>query len=216
MRFSKLNLDDKIGIAQTAIENVRRRSYIMERIGSYEYNEERLDEGIGLIERIDKLSLDWNAAQSEKQLATRRLREARDQSAGMYKKTRQVARMVFRKQPHQIRALALENPTARSLAKYLEETNQFYTNALADPEIPENLSRFGISTARLKQEKRLLRELEKAAANQEKKVAEAMKITRERKETVKQLDQWMAEFFTILRLALGKTQWLEVAGITVK
>ncbi len=93
---------------------------------------------------------------------------------------------------------------------------QFYTNALADPEIPENLSRFGISTARLKQEKRLLRELEKAAANQEKKVAEAMKITRERKETVKQLDQWMAEFFTILRLALGKTQWLEVAGITVK
>jgi hypothetical protein len=57
--------------------------------------------------------------------------------------------------------------------------------------------------------------LEKAAANQEKKVAEAMKITRERKETVKQLDQWMTEFFTIMRLALGKTQWLEVAGITV-
>jgi hypothetical protein len=44
----------------------------------------------------------------------------------------------------------------------------------------------------------------------------AMKITRERKETVKQLDQWMAEFFTILRLALGKTQWLEAAGLTVK
>jgi hypothetical protein len=30
------------------------------------------------------------------------------------------------------------------------------------------------------------------------------------------LDHWMAEFFTILRLALGKTQWLEAAGLTVK
>jgi hypothetical protein len=216
MRFAKLNLDDKLGMARSAIENVRRQAYIMERIGPYEYNEGRLEEGMGLIGRIDGLSLDWNAAQSGKKLATRRLREAWEQSAGMYKKTRRVAQMVFRDQPHQVRALALENPSARSLAKYLEETNQFYTNALADPEIPENLSRFGISAHRLEQEKNLLEELEKAAANQEKKVADAMKITRDRKETIKQLDRWMAEFFTILRLALGKTQWLEAAGIKVK
>jgi hypothetical protein len=45
MRFSKLNLDEKLGIARTAIENVRREAYIMERIGTYEYNEERLDAG---------------------------------------------------------------------------------------------------------------------------------------------------------------------------
>jgi len=137
MRFAKLNLDDKLGLARSAIENVRRQAYIMERIGQYEYNEGRLEAGMGLIGLIDSLSLDWNAAQSGKKLATRRLREAWEQSAVMYKKTRRVAQMVFRDQPHQVRALALENPSARYLAKYLEETNQFYTNALADPEMCE-------------------------------------------------------------------------------
>jgi hypothetical protein len=52
-------------------------------------------------------------------------------------------------------------------------------------------------------------------ANQEKKAAEAMQVTKERKQAVKELDRWMVDFFAILRLALGKSQHLEAVGIVV-
>jgi hypothetical protein len=43
-----------------------------------------------------------------------------------------------------------------------------------------------------------------------------MEITRERKSAIKELDHWMSKFFTILRLAMGKSQMLEAVGIVVK
>jgi len=58
--------------------------------------------------------------------------------------------------------------------------------------------------------------VEKAMAYQEKKAAEAMEITRLRKLAIKELDQFMSELFTILRLAMGKSQLLEAVGIVVK
>jgi len=58
--------------------------------------------------------------------------------------------------------------------------------------------------------------VEKAMAYQEKKAAEAMEITRLRKLAIKELDQFMSELFTILRLTMGKSQLLEAVGIVVK
>lgn len=215
MNFYKLPLDKKIGMAELAIENSRRSSYIMERIEPYQYDENRLNQGISLITRIKKLTRRWLAAQAAKKLATKELHEAWNVVKVRYRQTRKVARMVSRDLAPQKRALALDQTTERSLPNWLEEARQFYTNALADPDIPKQLSHFGVDAARLNEEKQLLAAVEKAMANQEKKAAEAMQVTKERKQAVKELDRWMVDFFAILRLALGKSQHLEAVGIVV-
>jgi hypothetical protein len=185
----------------------------MERIGAYRYDGERLDRGESLINHIKELTIRWNKVQVEKKLATQALNALWGEIKVQYIRTRQVARMVFKNNAPQQRALCLDGKSKRVLPQWLEEARQFYTNALADPEVPEQLSHFGVTAGRLEQEKTLLAKVEKAMAYQEKKAGEAMQVTRERKQAVKQLDQWMANFFTVLRMALGKSQWLKAVGL---
>jgi hypothetical protein len=215
MNYYKLPLDKKIGMAELAIENSRRSSYIMERIEPYQYDEDRLNQGTSLVTRIKKLTRRWLAAQAAKRLATKELHETWNLVKVRYRQTRKVARLVSRDLAPQKRALTLDQTTERSLPKWLEEARQFYTNALADPDITEQLSCFGITGERLKEEKQLLAAVESAMANQEKKAADAMQVTKERKQAIKELDRWMADFFAILRLVLGKSQHLEAVGIVV-
>jgi hypothetical protein len=216
MKFSIQKLDKKIGMTEVAIANSRRNSYIMERIKPYQYDENRLKEGTDLVNLIKNLTLRFLAAQTARRLATKELRETWNLAKVRYSQSRKVARLVFRNQAPQKRALALDRASARALPQWLEEARQFYTNALADPDIPNKLSYFGLTVERLKEEQQLLENVEKAMANQEKKAAEAMQVTKERKQAIKELDRWMVDFFAILRLALGKSQHLEAVGIVVK
>jgi hypothetical protein len=215
MNYYKLPLDKKIGLAEQAIDNSRRNAFIREQIKLYHYDESRLSQGTSLVNRIKNLTLRWNAAQAARRLATDHLHETWSLVKVRYSQTRKVARMVSGNLAPQKRALALNRSGARSLPGWLEEARQFYTNALADPDILNQLSHFGISAQRLEEEQHLLEDVETAMANQEKKAAEAMQVTKERKQAVKELDRWMVDFFAILRLALGKSQHLEAVGIVV-
>jgi hypothetical protein len=49
MNYYKLPLDKKIGMAELAIENSRRSSYIMERIEPYQYDENKPNQGTGAV-----------------------------------------------------------------------------------------------------------------------------------------------------------------------
>lgn len=216
MIFSKLNLDRKVGLSELAIENCRRKAPIMAGIALYKYDETRLHQGEEIITRIKKLTLQWNSAHSQKLQATLELQTVVREVKAVYYKTRRIAYLLFQNQEPQRRALAMNGRTKRGLSQWLEEARQFYTNALADPEIRRQFSGFGITAKTLNDEKNLLSKVEKAMANQEKKMAEAMEITRLRKLAIKELDEFMTQLHTVLRLALGKSQLLEAVGIVVK
>ncbi|MCP5103492.1 MAG: hypothetical protein GY950_08945 [bacterium] len=216
MKYSILPLDNKLGAAELAIKGALKKPPIMEALEPYKYDEIRLGEGLKMIKNIEQISIRWRAAQYAKKLATDDLQAAWDEAKKPYARTRSVARMVFSGDEPKKRALGLDGGSQRSLAKWLEEARQFYTNARKDPDVPKQLSQFGIDAKRLKQEEKRLEKVEKAMANQEQKAAEAMQITRERKDAVTDLEQYMNSYFTILRLALGKSKHLTAVGIVVK
>lgn len=216
MNFYKLPLDRKVGISEIALANTRKNNIIMDQIAAYKYDENRLKQADQIIIRIKKLTLDWNKAQSDRMLATNDLYAAHTEMKTAYNNTRRIARILFHLQEPQRRVLAMDGPRKKLLAQWLEQVRQFYTNALADTEIIRQFSSYGVTAKRLSEEKSLLTKLEKAMAFQEKKTGQAMEITRQRKLAVKELDQWMTKFFTILRLAMGKSQMLEAVGIVVK
>lgn len=215
MNFYKLPLDRKVGISEIALVNTRKNPVIMERVAAYKYDENRLKQADQFIIRIKQLTLDWNKAQSDRMLATNDLYAAHKEMETAYNNTRRIARILFHDLDPQRRVLAMDGPRKKVLAQWLEQVRQFYTNALADTEIIHQFSGYGITAKRLNEEKSLLTKLEKAMAYQEKKAGQAMEITRLRKLAVKDLDQWMTKFFTILRLAMGKSQMLEAVGIVV-
>ncbi|MCP5106966.1 MAG: hypothetical protein GY950_26515 [bacterium] len=216
MKYKLLPLDKKMGVAHLAIEGARRKPAIMKALESYQYDDIRLGEGFKMIKTIEEISVRWRAAQMAKIQATEELQAAWDEAKIPYTRTRRVARMVFNNDEPKKRALGLDGKSQRTLAKWLEEARQFYTNARIDPDVPKQLSQFGIDAKRLKQEEKRLAKVEKAMANQEQKAAEAMQITRERKEAVTGLEHYMSDYFTILRLALGKSKLLTAVGIVVK
>lgn len=216
MNFYKLPLDKKLGVAYAAIEGARQKPPIMKALEPFKYDDIRLGEGLKKVNAVEQLTVQWNAAQVAKKLATQELTAAWDKAKIPYTQTRYVARMVFKDDEPQKRALGLDQKSQRSLPKWLEEARQFYINALNDPAVPKRLSEFGIDAKRLKQEKKQLTAVEEAMANQEKKAADAMQITQDRKEAVKDLEQYMSHYVAILRLALGKSKYLTAVGIVIK
>ena len=76
----------------------------------------------------------------------------------------------------------------------------FYGQILAIVEILELTSRFGLDEATITGQLEYATLLESAMQEQQHKRAEAQVITRERREAMEALDQWMVEFLGTARL----------------
>jgi hypothetical protein len=89
-------------------------------------------------------------------------------------------RLALGHDPSAARILVLEGQRKRTIVRWMEDTRQFYTNALAQPEIIEALSRYSVAREDLEEGRTLLEAVEEAAAEQERKIGMAKKVTKER------------------------------------
>ncbi|MCX6582593.1 MAG: hypothetical protein NT166_20665 [Candidatus Aminicenantes bacterium] len=115
MNFYKLPLDGIVGVSEIALADTRKNRVIMERIAPYKYDENRLSQGDRIIGRIKRLTLRWDAAQSERMPATNDLYAARKEIKAVYGKTRRIARILFHRQESQLRVLAMDGPRKQLL-----------------------------------------------------------------------------------------------------
>jgi hypothetical protein len=159
---------------------------------------------------------DWQVAQSRKITATEELHRLWAEARERCGESRSLARLVLKGREPLKLGLGLKGKEKRSLSGWLDQTRQFYHNVVKDEALLAELYRFGVTAERLAEERQLVTGVEAAWAEQKKRAAEAMRLTRERRTAFRQLGRWMREFFTIAQMALGDSQLLEGLGIVVK
>jgi hypothetical protein len=146
-----------------------------------------------------------------KEKATRDLNGILTEAKKKYMVCRKVARMLYGKEAAIKKTLGLEGISRRTAAGWVEEAKNFYANALGSESILEGLSRYGISRKKLKEGKKVVADVEKAQAYQEKMKGEAVAATEARDKALKELEDWVTEFWKVCRIAMG-----DRAGYRVK
>lgn len=215
MHFSKQKIDHRIGKADLAIQNTIKNEPIRERMKEYHYDNTRMKQGEKKVERVKKAVLKQKKKLSKKLLATLELKKVLRLAKETYMGFRKLAHMALKGDTALMATLGLDKSSARTLAGWLAEARQFYSNAMASDEIMEKMAKFAVNREKLEKGQRQLEDVKKAQEYQKKRKGDAMAATEELHQALEQMDEWITDFFKVARIALKGSQLLEALGIKV-
>lgn len=130
---------------------------------------------------------------------------------------RKKGKIVFKESPVVLKKLELTGEKPRNYIGLIDTAKVFYTTALADNDIINNLRRLKVTPEDLTKGKELVQEVEANRAFYLKEKGESQDATDKKDAAFRKLDRWMSDFYSIARIALeDKPQLLETLGITVK
>lgn len=112
--------------------------------------------------------------------------------------------------------LGLTGKRRDNFSGWLLQANQFYNNALANPEILNKFATVNVTQESLTAGKALVDAAEQANQTQEKEKGEAQNATKTRDAALDDLEVWIEDLKGFSRIALeGKPQLLESLGLGV-
>lgn len=201
--------------AELVVRGAWNHQVIREAVARYKYDEVRMKQGMDLCDNAERLHLLKQNAAADKLNATLIFLEKKAKLNVVYREHLQLARMAVGGDPSFSQMLALSGSRKRRIAGWLDDVRQFYSNALSEPAVVQAMGHYGVTREGLKGGRKLLDEVDKAGADQEKKKGLSVKATRDRDMALKALESWVSDFLRICRLALGDSQHLEALGIVV-
>jgi hypothetical protein len=200
--------------AQVTIDNALQLPKIQNYLQEYGYTLEKLRQGKVLYETAFKLQQQQRREYGEQIAATETLNKLWETAQASYMKCVKIARVAFKNNAGIATELDLNGIRKRTISGWLLQVQQFYNNALANPQILASLAEYGITEEKLKF---CLAEVEAVAqANlvQEKEKGDAQNATKTRDKAVDELDDWLSDFIAIAKIALeAEPQLLESLGI---
>jgi len=215
-KWSHKTVEERLLVGRTAVENAKSDPVILAALTRYGYDAVRLDEGLGLVNGAEALHNTQKREYGEQFEATAAVKEAYETANREYGITLKLARVAFRTDVKAQQALALNGMRKRSIAGWLDQAVQFYTNLLADDALVAELSRFAYDAPRLEAEQTLVRQVAEAHAAQARETGEAQAATKARDAALDALDEWMYTFYEVAKAALEEdVQLLEKIGLVV-
>ncbi len=204
---------DRLGGAELAISNARNDAGILEAVTPFGYDSAGLQAGQDLFNEVLELVNRQAALYGDQYEATQQVEDAREAAEAVYMSALKVARVALRDYERAGNALKMNGERKHSLWGWLEQAQMFYTNLLADDELLAAMARFGYDRAKLEDQAILVLAVVNADIAQEGNKGDAQQSTMERDDKLDELDQWIADFKVIARIALeDKPQWLEKLG----
>jgi hypothetical protein len=208
-------IDERLASAQLAIEGAINDANIQSALAAYGYSLERLEEGKALHTSALALHKDQQVRYGDLFAAKDALTGFEQQARLAYMRHVRVARVVFMKDRGTLHKLGLTSARKKTLAGWLLQADQFYTNALLDPTIVSALAAHRVPVQQLEAGKLQVGEIaaRRIARNGHKGTARA--ATRSRDMAMDALEQWLAAFKAMARVALeDQPHTLEKLGLT--
>lgn len=207
------SIDEKLNETQVALDNTAHEE-IAPLLADFGYTEEKINQGKALYEQAQLLHQTQKTEYAEQHDATQTVNQAWDTANKEYMRLVKVGRVAFQSNLLALEKLGLFGRRKESLSGWLEQTNLFFTNAIADVDIIAGFANFGITQQRIEDGKALVETVESANTVQEKEKGEAQQATIDRDKAVDNMDQFMSDFRKIARIALEiKPQLLEMLSI---
>jgi hypothetical protein len=215
MPKSRAAIEERLASAQQAIEGAINDDVIQSALADYGYSLERLEEGKALHTSALALHKDQQVRYGDLFKARDALTTFEQQAQDTYMRHVRVARVVYMKDRGTLHKLGLTSVRKRTLAGWLLQADQFYTNALQDPAIASALAAHKLSAQQLEAGKTQISEIaaRRIARNGHQGMAKA--ATSSRDKALDALEQWLIAFKAMARVALeDQPHTLEKLGLT--
>ena len=168
------------------------------------------------VEQVRRLNQAQQLAYGEQFEATQQFEKARKRAAEDYGDARKLAKVAFRKDMAAQTALGLNVRKARTQSGFISQGKLFYENALTNAGYTTALAAKGVTLADLQAGKLAFENLPAMGAAQKKKMGDAQHATKARNRAFAVLEEWMADFYATVRVALRKHgQLMEQLGMVV-
>jgi len=127
---------------------------------------------------------------------------------------RAIARVAFKDNPEFATKLVLGGKRKESLSGWLLQAQRFYANTLDNVDIHSALAPYGVTMEKLQAGQAEVEAVEGAGKRQKAEMSEAQIATQERDTALDALDDWMADFRELARIAVeDNPQLLEMLDI---
>ncbi len=210
---TRWNIDQLLVSARVAIEGALNEPAILAALTQYGYDEARLQEGLALCQEAEELVRLQQAEYGEQYQATAELNRAWDEANSLYTATLEIARIALRGNYDAAKALDLHGRRKRSFSGWFEQAVRFYRNLLDHEEWLAAMGRYGYTRERLEGELAQVEALLELERRQEDEKGDAQRATKLRDAKVDELNQWLADYKAVARIALrDDPQQLEKLG----
>ena len=211
------SIKERLNAAQLALNNTLAVTEIQEAVGKYGYNRTKVEGGQALYKEALAAVEVRDEAAGAQQAATDKANAARTSAREVYQALAKVARAIFAKDRAKLTSLGLTGRMPAAAGEFLGTAYALFDNAVRVADVRTALSEYGYDEARLQEERAKMEAYDLANQAQEAALGAAQQATRDQDAALKALDEWVAQFLKIARVALrGKPELLEQLGITVR
>ena len=216
MDVMHLTLDELVPIGKMAIANALKSQVIMEYLADYNYTPARLAEGQTLLTSADALITAQVGGLGDQKNATEDKDEAWAATDKVYMRHLKAARLCIHKSGDRT-LLALDGNRENSYLRWRGQANQFYTQALARPDLLAQLADLNLTAAKLQAGLDMVTALQVARETQQSQIALKQNATEERDKVLNDLRVWLSKYLAVAELALeDEPQLLESLGVLVR
>lgn len=210
---SKTTMAGQLNAARLAISNTLSDPEIQHAVAQFGYTTEKLQEGSRLYDvALISVNTQTIAAGAQKQ-ATAQAELAEQRARVSYQALAQVARAVFVREPARRATLGLIGTAPQGTPAFLAACEQLFGNAINVAEIKGVLGEYGYTEARFEAERAVIDAFDRAYKAQVAAKGAAQHATRAQRDALTRLNQWVAQYLKIARVALhDKPDLIEKLG----
>ena len=211
MTRPKTSIAGQLNAAQLAVNNSLADAEIQALVSGFGYAGRSLAAGRGLSERAQAAVQAQKLAAGTQQDATQILQAAQKVAADAYQALAKVARAAC--DPPQLTTLGLSGKMPNDTAGFLAAAYTLFDNAAR----LGSLSGFGYTAEKLAAERGKITAYDESNQKQEAAKGAAQQATREQEAALAALNEWMAQYLKIAKVALReKPQLLEKLGVAAR
>jgi hypothetical protein len=217
MPITNFKKEDFILNSKTYLENAGLDSYIKEKILSIGYDENRLNEGLGVQETAGNSRENQLIAMHTAKSLHSRLEEIFTANRNSFIADSRLLKSAFIRDIPVKEMLGLKGNRKRSVTGYIEQARTFYHTLLVENEILDRLALFNFTPETIQTKLAGVDEVAKAYGVYKGAEKEAQDATSQCEKDFKKLQDWIRIFQDACRIVLvEKTQLLEKVGILVR
>lgn len=215
--YSNKSQTVRLAHAELALNNAKNLPDLLADLALQGYGEEKLDEGLALLATAQTAVRTQDREYGEQLDASDRLTAEAKAARKVYMRHVKLARTVLEDDRGLLEDLGLRGRRKRSLVGWLDQARNFYTSALAKPEILARLDAVKITEPMLTDTLAAVEEVEtqRRTAREEREDSQSATVAKDR--AMEPLDTWMGTFFTVARVVFeDEPQKLEALGLTIR
>ena len=199
--------------ARVSMDNAFIEPEIATRLTSVGLTQEKVSEGILLLDNAQDLYYKQIEEYGEKEEATEEVQILKAKTNRKYMRHVKLAKVVL-KQNFQWEMLQLDGRRYLAFNKWIDQVRAFYIGVRENQEIMNKMIEVGVLSEDVDEGLRLADEIYALLANREKELGEARISTQRRDEAFEAFEVWYRDYQSLVRIALDDApEYLEILGL---